>query len=1220
MASSPAGRRNLYTNNKDYPGCMGGLMHLFDFNQALAGRKLLTDKKSGTGLEVSRNSSDGGSMAEVPKPYVGRSEEVPYGYEAQRTSASRKSNGMPIKALIAQELSKEADSKNRAPSVVARLMGLEALPTDSKALQKPQTGSFLGKIDEKFMQRPMVERQRHEEIAPHNVRLYAKKAKASSISDQITPKSSHTQGTESRARKQGSESPGLKNHPQEQQLQEFKKEFEAWQTQKSWANSKRSSRPDDRQVHMPRQQSLSRESQLDAKPAIFQENFPGEKNVNITDERLHESREFQDALDFLQSNKEFFVRFLHEPNSFFARHLQDNEAESPLEVTKGMKHMRSQLSPDPRESPRPTSWARESPLLRQYENASSREDSRPLSWSQESPMSRSSGGSLFIEKGKRSTPHSPVISNEEYLRLHDQRSRSFSPVASQSRSLNSDSHVPTRIVVLKPSPGKVRNLKSTTPAFFRSPKDHSAHDAFSEDNTDVLERLREKLRKDNSHDYNKTGRKNGVLHSNEQYRDPSKDPREIAREIARQVRENITRDLMVDPGHWHSSARRKSTGRRPTQHGDLLDSTNGDGEPRELTNRAYSDSYNRSSRASVQPVNNYDLEATRSSIDQKADMIEIVKKRVSDSTSHGHNLRIKNSVLERGSHRRDSHPQISAGLHASSSSKVSEAFTLDAPFVNEPHDGSLFHNPTGHVEIFSKSDLAVDLEHNNCVEQNKASSLESLPAFEPEQLENVPELDVDEVAAEVVSEDVFCNAVVDLVRPTAAHADSLDLATLYASLDESNRLAIPEAKQTSVVLEEHIETQPEDHDGSHPSEEMAAVSTACKQQSDGKGSPCSHELAAFFHSNPFEDSQTPIIVDDLPNVDRMQASDYSLELLEQSDGEEVDLSENVQIFESDHSLELDNNDPHVPLDTTPVHTSMASFSTCESNFSMQPVKEQPEQPSPVSVLDLPFQDESSVSTEFKELSSDLEELRMRLRLLNFDNGNHDLENDDSLESEVDGGLHSEEVCNVEDDSFDRLRIDENDFFRNTDIDAADWKGESSEMCYVRDVLAASGFTGDSSSVLTHWYAPGQPLNPRLFQNLEKRFCKKEEGPQELIQTPKSSTQEGVLSMSRRHLLFDFASEVLLDILGPYINRRVWSSSKVAACMPTGKEFVNLVWTHVWCSLCSHSGSQETLESLVTKDLGKGSRWHDVGVEMEAAGLDVERAILDDLIEETLLVL
>lgn len=63
-----------------------------------------------------------------------------------------------------------------------------------------------------------------------------------------------------------------------------------------------------------------------------------------------------------------------------------------------------------------------------------------------------------------------------------------------------------------------------------------------------------------------------------------------------------------------------------------------------------------------------------------------------------------------------------------------------------------------------------------------------------------------------------------------------------------------------------------------------------------------------------------------------------------------------------------------PLDIAMASPPFVSLSISDSSADLiaEPVKEQPEQPSPVSVLDLPFQEELLVATEFKELSSDLE--------------------------------------------------------------------------------------------------------------------------------------------------------------------------------------------------------------------------------------------------------
>jgi len=49
---------------------------------------------------------------------------------ADDNSSSRKSNTTSLKMLLEKEMSKEAESKRRPPSVIARLMGLEEdLPT-----------------------------------------------------------------------------------------------------------------------------------------------------------------------------------------------------------------------------------------------------------------------------------------------------------------------------------------------------------------------------------------------------------------------------------------------------------------------------------------------------------------------------------------------------------------------------------------------------------------------------------------------------------------------------------------------------------------------------------------------------------------------------------------------------------------------------------------------------------------------------------------------------------------------------------------------------------------------------------------------------------------------------------------------------------------------------------------------------------------------------------
>jgi hypothetical protein len=54
--------------------------------------------------------------------------------DLMRASSNKKINGTPIKMLMDQEMSKEVVSKHTPPNVVAKLMGLEALPRGEHGL------------------------------------------------------------------------------------------------------------------------------------------------------------------------------------------------------------------------------------------------------------------------------------------------------------------------------------------------------------------------------------------------------------------------------------------------------------------------------------------------------------------------------------------------------------------------------------------------------------------------------------------------------------------------------------------------------------------------------------------------------------------------------------------------------------------------------------------------------------------------------------------------------------------------------------------------------------------------------------------------------------------------------------------------------------------------------------------------------------------------------
>ncbi|EYU46370.1 hypothetical protein ABFS82_04G048400 [Erythranthe guttata] len=109
---------------KKYAGCLGRMVNLFELNTEMPANRLLQDKPHADGSSLSRSRSDVSRMS-----LSGDSaEEKVTVSEFKSSSSNRKSNGTPMKMLIAQEMSKEIESRRDPPNLVAKLMGLDALP------------------------------------------------------------------------------------------------------------------------------------------------------------------------------------------------------------------------------------------------------------------------------------------------------------------------------------------------------------------------------------------------------------------------------------------------------------------------------------------------------------------------------------------------------------------------------------------------------------------------------------------------------------------------------------------------------------------------------------------------------------------------------------------------------------------------------------------------------------------------------------------------------------------------------------------------------------------------------------------------------------------------------------------------------------------------------------------------------------------------------------
>lgn len=166
-------------------------------------------------------------------------------------------------------MSKERESKRRSPSIIARLMGVEGLPTQQPAHKQQKRSS-----------------------------------------------DSYQQRTESVGL-------GRKNTPYEgcafrkssKEDLEFKDVFEVVETTKV-----------DSSNYLVQRDVNSKLTE--AKMAFFRQKVMDAKRLS-TDEKLQGSKEFDDTLEVLESNKDLFLKCLQEPNSLFVKHLHDLQGPLP---------------------------------------------------------------------------------------------------------------------------------------------------------------------------------------------------------------------------------------------------------------------------------------------------------------------------------------------------------------------------------------------------------------------------------------------------------------------------------------------------------------------------------------------------------------------------------------------------------------------------------------------------------------------------------------------------------------------------------------------------------------------------------------------------------------------------------------------------------------------------------------------------------------------------
>ncbi|KAF8394209.1 hypothetical protein HHK36_020416 [Tetracentron sinense] len=345
----------------------------------------------------SRHSRSRSEVAKMLNPIGDQIEDTP-GSELRMASSNKKSNGTPLKMLMAQEMSKVMVSKQKPPSVVAKLMGLDALPgqqPDSDAQRNQQKGYSRGTL-----------------TLPGSPLRYWQQENGS-LDKQMQC--------------------GV--HPYQEQ-KEYKDVYEVWQKSGKTNYIRDKSSQNGRYNENPNEKRM----------AIVRQKFIEAKRL-ATDENLHQSKEFQDALEILSSNEDLFLKFLQEPNSLFPQNLYELQSVPPPPQAKHITVLRPKT----------------------VEN------------------------NIFVGPERKSEKQKKKLAQEVEANGWNKNKHERDPVFTNQKADNSTQ--PTRIVVLKPNLGKTHDNKAMVSSPSSSPRLLHNNDFYGHPENDEARESREVTKK-----------------------------------------------------------------------------------------------------------------------------------------------------------------------------------------------------------------------------------------------------------------------------------------------------------------------------------------------------------------------------------------------------------------------------------------------------------------------------------------------------------------------------------------------------------------------------------------------------------------------------------------------------------------------------------------------------------------------------------------------------
>lgn len=161
---------------------------------------------------------------------------------------------------------------------------------------------------------------------------------------------------------------------------------------------------------------------------------------------------------------------------------------------------------------------------------------------------------------------------------------------------------------------------------------------------------------------------------------------------------------------------------------------------------------------------------------------------------------------------------------------------------------------------------------------------------------------------------------------------------------------------------------------------------------------------------------------------------------------------------------------------------------------------------------------------------------------------------------------------------------------------------NSDFDYVSIILHLSGF--DGNGFLEQWHSLDQPLNPLVFEEVETCW-------------PHETELSGDKISARHQLLFDLTNEVLLQIYESSFTYYPRELSLGCRIRPRPSRFLEEVWARISRTLSSSQRVGQSVEGIVTQDMGKDDGWMNLQLESECVALELDDLIFDDLLGDIL---